>query len=183
MDSRVSTIYFLARRFGAWLLAVATAYVLASVTATQSVIGQLAGMGIAVPMSDRVAMTLQDILGMANMFLPMVAFALLVAFMTAALLSRWLARWRLPLYALAGATAVIMIHVILHLAFGLTPIAIARTGAGLAIQGSGPGFSESPSRGPGLHGPGPRDGTSLPGRLLQPRFVPPPAEELHQGRQ
>jgi len=135
MDSRVSTIYFLARRLGAWLLAVATAYVLASVTATQSVIGQLAGMGITVPMSDRVAMTLQDILGMANMFLPMVAFALLVAFMTAALLCRWLARWRLPLYALAGATAVIMIHVILHLAFGLTPIAIARTGGGLAIQG------------------------------------------------
>jgi hypothetical protein len=135
MDSRVSTIHFLARRLGAWLLAVATAYILASVTATQSVIGKLNGMGLEVPFADRLAMTLQDILGMANMFLPMVAFALLVAFMTAALLCRWLARWRLALYALAGATALVMIHVTLHLAFGLTPIAIARTGGGLALQG------------------------------------------------
>lgn len=135
MDTRVSTIYFLARRFGAWLLAVAVAYLLASATATQSVISSLAGMGLDVTMSTRVQMTLSDILGMANMFLPMVAFALLMAFMTAALLSRWLARWRLPLYAVAGATALVAIHLILHLAFGLTPIAIARTAGGLVLQG------------------------------------------------
>jgi hypothetical protein len=69
------------------------------------------------------------------MFLPMVAFALLIAFMTAALLCRWLARWRLPLYAVAGAAALVTIHLILHLAFGLTPIAIARTAGGLMLQG------------------------------------------------
>jgi hypothetical protein len=135
MDTRVSTIHFLARRFGAWLLAVAVAYVLASATATQSVIGSLAGMGVDVQLGVRVQMTLSDILGMANMFLPMVAFALLIAFMTAALLCRWLARWRLPLYAVAGAAALVTIHLILHLAFGLTPIAIARTAGGLMLQG------------------------------------------------
>jgi hypothetical protein len=135
MDTRVSTIYFLARRLGAWLLAVAVAYLLASATATQSVISSLAGMGLDVTVSARVQMTLSDILGMANMFLPMVAFALLMAFMTAALLCRWLARWRLPLYAVAGAAALITIHLILHLAFGLTPIAIARTAGGLLLQG------------------------------------------------
>jgi hypothetical protein len=135
MDTRVSTIHFLARRFGAWLLAVAVAYVLASATATQSVIGSLAGMGVDVQLGVRVQMTLSDILGMANMFLPMVAFALLIAFMTAALLCRWLARWRLPLYAVAGAAALVTIHLILHLAFGLTPIAIARTTGGLMLQG------------------------------------------------
>jgi hypothetical protein len=135
MDTRVSTIYFLARRLGAWLLAVAVAYLLASATATQSVISSLAGMGLDVTLSARVQMTLSDILGMANMFLPMVAFALLMAFMTAALLCRWLARWRLPLYAVAGAAALITIHLILHLAFGLTPIAIARTAGGLLLQG------------------------------------------------
>jgi len=53
MDSRVSTIYFLARRFGAWLLAVATADVLASVTAPQSVLCQLAGMGITVHLVEK----------------------------------------------------------------------------------------------------------------------------------
>jgi hypothetical protein len=135
MDTRVSTIHFLARRFGAWLLAVAVAYVLASATATQSVIGSLAGMGVDVQLGVRVQMTLSDIVGMANMFLPMVAFALLIAFMTAALLCRWLARWRLPLYAVAGAAALVTIHLILHLAFGLTPIAIARTAGGLLLQG------------------------------------------------
>jgi hypothetical protein len=135
MDTRVSTIHFLARRFGAWLLSVAVAYVLASATATQSVISSLAGMGVDVQPGVRLQMTLSDILGMANMFLPMVAFALLIAFMTAALLCRWLARWRLPLYAVAGAAALITIHLILHLTFGLTPIAIARTAGGLMLQG------------------------------------------------
>jgi len=134
MDNRVSTIHFLVKRFGAWLLAVAIAYLLATVTATQSVVAALQAMGLAVPMPERLNMTLSDILGMANMFLPMVAFALLIAFMTAALLCRWLARWRLPLYALAGAVALVMIHLILHLAFGLTPIAIGRTAGGLGLQ-------------------------------------------------
>lgn len=135
MDTRVSTIYFLTRRLGAWLLAVAVAYLLASVTATQSVINNLSGMGVHVQPGVRMQMTLSDILGMANMFLPMVAFALLMAFMTAALLCRWLARWRLPLYAVAGGVALITIHLTLHLAFGLTPIAIARTAGGLSLQG------------------------------------------------
>ena len=98
-------------------------------------IGSLAGMGVNVQPGVRIQMTLSDILGMANMFLPMVAFALLIAFMTAALLCRWLARWRLPLYALAGAAAVVMIHLVLNLAFGLTPIAIGRSAGGLALQG------------------------------------------------
>lgn len=86
-------------------------------------------------MADRLAMSLRDIAGMAPMFLPMVAFALLVAFMTAALLGRWLRRWRLPLYLLAGATGLVCIHLGLHLAFGITPVAIARSGAGLLVQG------------------------------------------------
>ena len=135
MDNRASTIHFLARRLGTWLLAVVVAYLLASLSATQSVIGSLAAMGIDVPLDDRLEMMLRDLLGMADMFLPMVAFALLMAFMTAALLCRWLARWRIPLYAVAGAVAVMTIHLVLHVAFGLTPIAIARTPGGMALQG------------------------------------------------
>ena len=111
------------------------AYLAASITATQAVISSLGGMGVEVGMADRLAMSLRDIGGMAPMFLPMVAFALLVAFMTAALLARWLRRWRLPLYLLAGATGLVCIHLGLHLAFGITPVAIARSGAGLLVQG------------------------------------------------
>jgi hypothetical protein len=95
-------------------------------------------------------MTLQDLQGMAGMFLPMVAFAYLAAFMAAALVGRWpgglpasltaslpaslVARWRSSLYVLAGATAIVMIHVTLRLAFGLTPVAAARTAGGLVLQ-------------------------------------------------
>jgi hypothetical protein len=88
MDNLRPIIRFLAGRLGAYLLAVAIAYVLATVTATQSVVASLDGMGVAVGLADRLAMTARDIRGMAPMFLPMVAFALLVAFLSAALLSR-----------------------------------------------------------------------------------------------
>jgi len=124
------------------MLSVVVAYILASITATQSVIGRLTGMGLDVTLGDRIAMTLRDITGMAGMFLPMVAFALLIAFMTAALLCRWLPRWRLPLYGLAGAVAVACIHLGLHLAFGITPVAIARSGLLLqALAGAAGGFT------------------------------------------
>jgi hypothetical protein len=78
---------------------------------------------------------MRDIAGMAPMFLPLVAFALLFALLGAALLSYWLRGWRLPLYLLAGATGVVCIHLGLHLAFGITPVAVARTGGGLLLQG------------------------------------------------
>lgn len=139
MDSRYPIIRFLALRLGTYLIAVTVGYVLATLTATQAVVARLAGMGVEVSLTERAAMSLKDIAGMAPMFLPMVAFALLVAFMAAALLCRWPvrlpARWRLPLYALAGAAALVTIHLLLHLAFGLTPIAIARSPGGLLLQG------------------------------------------------
>ena len=135
MNNWLPIIRFLTGRLAAYLAAVGIAYLLASVTATWSVIARLTGMGVEVGLADRVAMILNDIAGMAPMFLPMVAFAVLIAFLCAALLNRWLYRWQLPLYVLAGATAVVCIHLALHLAFGITPVAIARTGGGLFLQG------------------------------------------------
>jgi len=125
---------FLAIRLVIYLAAVAVAYVLAAGAATQSVVASLAGMGIDVSFAGRVEMTLRDLLGMAGMFLPMVAFGLLIAFMTTALVCRYWSRARLPLYLAAGACALVCIHLGLHLAFGITPIAIARTTGGLVIQ-------------------------------------------------
>jgi hypothetical protein len=127
-------IRFLGGRLAVYLLAVAIAYLLASATATQAVIASLAGMGLQLGWGDRLDMTLRDLRGMASMFLPMVAFGMLAAFLTAALLCRWLPRGRAALYALAGAAALVMIHVLLKLAFGITPVAVARTGGGLALQ-------------------------------------------------
>ena len=123
------------RKLIAYLLAVIVAYILASITATQSVIARLAEMGIEVNFADRLRMTLQDIAGMAPMFLPMIAVGFLAAFLLTALLCRWLGKRSKLLYILAGAVALITIHLTLNLAFGITPVAIARTMGGLLIQG------------------------------------------------
>ena len=123
------------RKLAAYLLAIIVAYLLASITATQSVIGQLSQMDVEVNIADRLSMTLHDIVGMAGMFLPLIAAGFLVAFLLTALLCRWLARRPTVLYVLAGAVALIAIHLILKLAFGITPVAIARTPGGLLRQG------------------------------------------------
>ena len=123
------------RKLAAYLLAIIVAYLLASITASQSVIARLAEMGIDLNFADRVRMTLHDIAGMAGMFLPMIAAGFLAAFLLTALLCRWLGRRPVSLYILAGAVALITIHLTLNLAFGITPVAIARTTGGLLIQG------------------------------------------------
>jgi hypothetical protein len=135
MNNWLVIIRFLGTRLAIYLSAVAVAYILASVTATQSVISSLSGMGVNLGFTERAAMTLRDIRGMAGMFLPMVAFGLLIAFMATALICRYLGQWRLPLYIIAGATALVCIHLALNLAFSITPVAIARTPGGLLLQG------------------------------------------------
>ena len=127
-------IRFLAGRLAIYLAAVAVAYVLASVFATQSVVSSLAGMGLVLSLGERLSMTVRDLGGMAGMFLPMVAFGLLIAFMTTALICRYKGQWRTPLYTLAGAIAVVCVHLALNAAFGVTPIAVARTSTGLLSQ-------------------------------------------------
>lgn len=135
MEKTQSTARFLSVRLGIYLAAVAIAYALASLTATQAVVSRLAAMGVSVGWSERLDMSLRDLAGLAPLFLPMVAFALLVAFLGAALLCRYLPRWPYAVYFVAGASALVMIHLTLELALGLTPIAVARTAGGLAVQG------------------------------------------------
>lgn len=130
----MNVVVLLAKKLGIYLGAVGVAYCLAVVTASQHVVASLGSMGVEVGPGDRVAMTVADLGGMAGMFLPLIAFGFLVAFLVAALLGRWLGRWRVALYALAGATALASIHLLLHLAFGLTPVAIARSAGGVAVQ-------------------------------------------------
>lgn len=125
----------LGKKLGIYLSAVFTAYLLASAAATQHVVTSLASMGVTVSLGERAAMTMRDIGGMAGMFLPVIAFGLLLAFLATALLCIWLGRWRRPLYVLAGFGALVTIHVAMNLAVGLTPVAAARTTAGLLTQG------------------------------------------------
>lgn len=124
------------KKLGAYLLAVVVGYALASILSTQSVVASLQEMGVEVGFSERLAMTLQDLQGMAGMLMPMVAFGYLVAFLAAGLMCRWKPSWRTALFVLAGAVAFITIHVSLNLAFGVHPIAVGRSLVGLLLQGA-----------------------------------------------
>ena len=134
MNHWLPLIRFLGIRLAIFLVAVAVTYVLASVTATQSVVSSLGSMGIPLSFTERISMTLGDIGGMAGMLLPMVAFGLLIAFMATALICRYRDQWRVPLYVIAGAAALVCMHLLLNLAFSITPVAIARSAGGLMIQ-------------------------------------------------
>lgn len=131
----MKVMIMLGKKLGIYLCAIAVSYVLAVTSATQHVVASLASMGIAVTASERISMTAHDLAGMAAMFVPMIAFGLLVAFLATALIYHLANRWQTALYALAGFCALVCIHVLLNLAFGLTPVAIARSSGGLLIQG------------------------------------------------
>ena len=134
MNESRSIIHLLGIKLGIYLAAVAAAYILAAVSATQSVVSSLAGMGVGVSWPERLAMTVHDLGGMAGMFLPLIALGFLLAFLSTALLCRWWGRWRFILYPVAGAAAVASIHLLLHFSFGITPVAIARSSGGLVVQ-------------------------------------------------
>lgn len=130
----MNTFAMLARKLGIYLTAVMVTYLLASITATQHVVISLRSMNVDIPIGENLAMVLRDLIGMAGMFLPLIAAGLLLAFLVTALLCVWLRRWQGILYPLAGAAAIVAIHVLLNLALGLTPVAIARSAGGVLVQ-------------------------------------------------
>lgn len=118
----------------AWLAAVLLTYALASLAATQSVVGRLDGMGIPISLGERLQMSGQDLLGMANLFLPLIAVGLLLAYLVAGWLgSRQVSR-RTGLFMLAGAMAMLSIHLALQWSFDISLIAVARSPLGLLSQ-------------------------------------------------
>lgn len=123
------------RKWMAFLLAVVVTYILAAAASTQSVLANLNRMGAEVSLIQRLEAIAHDLIGMATSFLPLVAVALLIAFIVTGIAHRRLRKWRIGLYVIAGATAIIAIHLILHAAFHITPVAAARTVFGLAVQG------------------------------------------------
>ena len=118
----------------AWFLAVLLAYVLASLSATQSVVADLAQMGIPISLGERLTMSGQDLLGMTGLFLPLIAAGFVIALSVAGLLSRWKPAQRTFLFTLAGAVALVGIHLALQWQFDITLVAVARSNLGLLSQ-------------------------------------------------
>lgn len=119
----------------AYLLAVLTTTALGSVAATQFVLADLRMMGVEVPLGVRLETTAHDIIGMSPTFAPIVATALLVAFLVAALLTRFTPLPERGWYLVGGFVAMIAALALVKSVLGGAPIAGAKDTFGLITQG------------------------------------------------
>jgi len=122
------------RILGGYIIAVLVTYTLASLFSTASVVASLYDMDIPVSPLQFLRMSLKDLAGMAGAFLPMIAVAFAIALPVAAWLGRRQPAWRIAWFALAGATALITVHVSLEAAFDIILVAGARSSLGLIAQ-------------------------------------------------
>ena len=123
------------RKAPAYLCAVAAAYLTGTLLVSQFNIARITELGFDVTLAERVQNAVHDLTNMYDLFLPLVAVALLIAFLvTAKLVLRRIDRPAL-LYPLAGFVAMLALHGILYLVFGMSPVAPTRTLAGLLGQG------------------------------------------------
>jgi hypothetical protein len=119
----------------AFLLAVAATTVLGSVAATQFILAELQKMEVAIPLAVRLKTTVHDVVGMSPAFALIVGAAFLVAFLFAALLTRFVPLPSRAWYLIGGAVAVVAALVLIKSQLGGSPVAGARGGLGLAAQG------------------------------------------------
>lgn len=117
-----------------FVLAVVVATVLGCIAHTQFVLAGLTGLGIEIPVSDRLSTTLQDIAGMGPMFGMIIAIGFLVAMSAAALVYRFAGTQRNLVYGVAGAVALAVALAAMGAAYDITPIAGARSAMGFIAQ-------------------------------------------------
>jgi len=117
-----------------FVLAVIVATVLGAIAHTQFVLAELTGLGIEIPISDRLSTTIHDIVGMGPMFGLIVGIGFLVAMLAAALVYRFAGTQRYLVYGVAGAVALAVALTAMGMVYEITPIAGARTTAGFIAQ-------------------------------------------------
>ena len=122
------------RRVTAFAAAVLATYVLAAVASTQTMLGEVAALGLPVSFGNRTAATLHDLAGMAMSYLPLIGASLLIAFPLTALILRYVGLPRTLGYVFAGGAALWALHLIMIATFGLHPVPATRTALGLALQ-------------------------------------------------
>ncbi|XOV81487.1 MAG: hypothetical protein ACFHXK_11440 [bacterium] len=120
----------------AFVLAVITAYVLAVLAYTQLNLANIVEMGLPVSMTDRIGAAGHDLMGMATLYLPIIAVALLLAFGFTAIVLRWVPQLRTLGYILAGFVGIFAVDFALGalLTGGTHPLAVTRTTIGLLSQ-------------------------------------------------
>jgi len=120
----------------AFVAAVAITEARAAGASTPCVLAELGELGVSIPLSDRLATTAHDIVGMAAIYTPIIAIGFVIAFAIAALVVRLaLPGWQGIGYSLAGFVAMITALATMIALFDITPIAGARSTAGFLSQG------------------------------------------------
>ncbi len=122
------------RILGSFLAATAVAFLFAAAFNTQMVIAALESAGAQIGTDDRIAMTLNDIVGLAPQLGLVIAIGLGVGFLIASQLKRVLTPLAPIAYPLAGAAAIALALTLMGMAFdGITPIAGVRSALGFGL--------------------------------------------------
>ncbi|MBT5604285.1 MAG: hypothetical protein HOJ61_18795 [Gammaproteobacteria bacterium] len=116
-------------------LAVICSYLTGAVLISQGNISRITDMGFEITLTQRLDSAGHDIMNMYSIYMPLIAIALLIAFVVAAQVIQRLPHLRLLGYILAGFVGMVAIHVVLKQVVGISGIAPARTLAGLFAQG------------------------------------------------
>ena len=123
------------RHSKAYFAAVVTIYLVGSVAITQINLQSLIGLGAQIPVSVRWHATWTDLQGLLVPYLILIAIGVLIAVVVTGQISRFFPRYRMWLYPIACAVALLAIHLLLKGIFGLWGVAGARPPVGLLLQG------------------------------------------------
>ena len=92
-------------------------------------------MGFQVTIAQRLDAVMHDLTHMTGIYLPVIAVSMLISLPVAALIIKYAPHLRSVGYILAGVTALLAIHMIIKMVFGISGIAPTRTLIGLLAQG------------------------------------------------
>lgn len=119
----------------AFVAAVLATYVVGCIAATQGALGMLPAIAQPIAMDVRLTTTMQDLVGMLPAYAPLIAAALVAGFMVARVIVSRLPSLRTLGYVLAGATAMLAMHLIMPITIdGIVPVAATRSTIGLLLQ-------------------------------------------------
>ena len=126
------------RIIGAYALAVVTTFLLAAFFYTQQVIAKQAAFGAGYTLPQQVETYIANTMGLAALYAPMLAVALLIGFAVAAILKRILKPLSTIAYPLAGAASVLVLLYLIEnvvIPGGVGAIGGARDLLGVSLQG------------------------------------------------
>lgn len=126
----------------AFVAAVVAATVVACVIGTQFVLAALSGIGVDIPLADRIATTWHDLIYFGFVPSPsfgfsyavVIAIGLFIAFLVSAALAYFMPRFRTTIYAVAGGAAILTFLGSSYFVFGASMFAFAQTPMGLITQ-------------------------------------------------